>query len=112
MHDQHTLDPSPTASVVLDIGADVGALVLYVPAADLGREIEISQVASSGPRTHAAVRERRLDRGALHCVVYAGLAAGEYTIWADDTTPGGTATVIGGHVTELDWTSIRDDVSP
>ena len=111
MHDQHTLGPSPTASVVLDIGADVGALVLYVAADQIGREIEISQVGSFGPRTHAAVRERRLERGALHCVVYTGLAAGEYTIWADETTPGGTTTVIGGHVTELDWTSIRGDVS-
>jgi len=111
MHEQHTLDPSPTGSVVLDIGADVGALVLYVAADQIGREIEISRLGSDGPRTHAAVRERRLDRGSLHCVVYAGLAAGEYTIWADDTTPGGTATVIGGHVTELDWTSMHDDVS-
>jgi len=111
MHNHHTLQASPNGSVVLDIGADIGALVLYTPATDNGREIEISKVGTSGPRTHAAVRERRLDRGALHCVVYAGLAAGEYTIWADDTTPGGTATVIGGHVTELDWTSIRDGVS-
>jgi hypothetical protein len=111
MHDQHTLDPSPTASVVLDIGADVGALVLHVAADQIGREIEISRLGSDGPRTHAAVRERRIDAGSLHCVVYAGLAAGEYTIWADDTTPGGTVTVIGGRVTELDWTSIRDDVS-
>ena len=111
MHNHHTLQASPNASVVLDIGADIGALVLYMPTTDHGREIEISQVGSSEPRSHAAVRERRLDRGSLHCVVYAGLAAGEYTIWADDTTPGGTATVIGGHVTELDWTSTRDDVS-
>lgn len=110
MHNHHTLQASPNGSVVLDIGADVGALVLYVPATDLGREIEISQVGSSGPRTHAAVRERRMDHGTLHCAVYAGLAAGEYTIWADDTTPGGTATVIGGRVTELDWTSMRDNV--
>ena len=111
MHNHHTLEASPNASVVLDIGADVGALILYTPASEGGREIEISRVGSSGPRTHAAVRERRLDHGSLHCVVYAGLAAGEYTIWADNTTPGGTATVIGGCVTELDWTSIRDDVS-
>lgn len=111
MNNHHTLQASPNASVVLDIGADVGALVLYVPATEHGREIEISRVGSSGRRTHAAVRERRLDRGAVHCVVYAGLDAGEYTIWADDTRPGGAATVIGGRVTELDWISVRDDVS-
>jgi hypothetical protein len=107
MHDQHTLEPSPTGSVVLEIGAEVGALVLYVPAADHGREIEISRIGSAAPRTHAAVRERRLDGGSLYCAVYDGLPASEYTIWADETASGGTVTVIGGHVTEVDWTNRR-----
>jgi hypothetical protein len=103
MHNhQHTLDASESASVVLDIGADVGALILYVPAADYGREIEISR--GTDPRTHAAVRERLVDSGSIYCIVYAGLTAGEYTIWDDETTPGGTVTIIGGEITELDWT--------
>jgi hypothetical protein len=111
MHDQHMLAASPAGSVMLDIGGDVGALVLYVPAAELGREIEVSPDGSTSSaesprrRTHAAVRERRLDDGSLYCVVYERLTAGEYTIWADETTPSGTATVTGGCVTELDWTS-------
>jgi hypothetical protein len=104
MRGQHTMEASPTGSVVLEIGAGVGALVLYVPAVDHGREIEISRIGSGAPRAHAAVRERRLDRGSLYCVVYAGLAAGEYVVWDDQTTPGGTAVVIGGQVTEVDWT--------
>ena len=106
MHDRHTLAVSPTASVMLDIGGDAGALVLYVAASELGREIEVSLVGSAARRTHASVRERRLDRGSRYCVVYDGLAAGEYTIWADDTTPAGTAAVTGGRVTELDWASL------
>jgi hypothetical protein len=103
MHTHHTVDASESGSVVLDIGADVGALVLYVPAAEHGREIEISR--GTEPRTHAAVRERVLDIGTIYCIVYAGLTAGEYTIWDDDTTPGGTVTVTGGEITELDWTA-------
>ena len=101
MHN-HTLDASESASVVLDIGADVGALILYVPAADHGREIEISR--GTDIRTHAAVRERIVESGSIYCVVYPGLVADEYTIWADATTPGGHATVTGGEITEVDWT--------
>jgi hypothetical protein len=80
----------------------VGALILYVPASEHGREIEISR--GTDPRTHAAVRERIVDSGSIYCIVYAGLKAGDYTIWDDDTTPGGQATVVGGEITELDWT--------
>jgi len=103
MHDPHTLAASPAASVVIDIGEDVGGLVLYTPHTDLGREIEVSPVGSTGRRIHAAVRERRLATGSRYCVVYGGLIAGDYTIWKDETTPAGTVTVVGARVTELDW---------
>lgn len=71
---------------MLDIGADVGALVIYLPASEHGREIEIS-LAGASTRTHSAVRERRLDDGSTYCVVYPSLTAGEYTIWSFDGTP-------------------------
>ena len=104
-HHHHATGASPTGSVLLDIGGDVGALVLYVPAAELGREIEVSPVAG-GRRTHAAVRERHVEDGHVYCVVIPGLRAGEYTVWADETTtPAGRVTVAGGTVTELDWSS-------
>ncbi len=105
-HD-HTLDASESASVVLDIGADVGALILYVPESEHGREIEISPSGTDRPRTHAAVRERRLDDGSIYCVVYDKLATGVYTLWDDDVTPAGTVTVTGGQIAEVDWDSLR-----
>jgi len=105
MHDHHTLDASAAGSVLLDIGADVGALVLSVAAKEAGREIEISPSGTEAKRTHAAVRERIVEDGSIFCIVYAGLVAGEYTIWSDASTPAGTVIVTGGTVTELDWTS-------
>ena len=102
MHN-HMLDSSPAGSVMLNIGADTGALVLYVPAARHGQEIEISPVGRDDTRTHAAVRERGLEDGPVYCVVYDGLNAGDYTIWLDESTPAGIATVVGGRVAELDW---------
>jgi hypothetical protein len=102
-HHHHTLDASESASVVLDIGADVGALVLYVAPAEHGREIEISPVATPDQRTHAAVRERIVESGSIFCIVYAGLVEGDYTIWGDATIPVGSVHVAGGEITELDW---------
>ncbi len=101
-HHHHTLGPSEVGAVVLDIGAGVGALIIHVPAARHGDEIDIS--GSDGKRTHSAVRERVLEHGSIYCVVYPALAEGDYTIWADDTTPAGAATIVGGEITELDWT--------
>ena len=67
--------PSGPGSVVLELGNDVGALVLETPAALLGREIEISPVggAMAARRTHSLVRERRTATGTSYAAVYPGL---------------------------------------
>jgi hypothetical protein len=96
--------PSGAGSVVLNVGAEVGALVLYTPEDLDGREIEISaQGAPGARRTHSQVRERRAGRTVQHAAVYPGLAAGDYTIWRDATTPAGVVTVRGGYVTSHHW---------
>jgi hypothetical protein len=93
--------PTGPGSVVLDLGADVGALVLDVAPALCGREIEISP-ADGGPaarRTHALVRERRTSAGTGYAAVYPGLPAADYTIWSAPATPAATVTIRGGRVT-------------
>ena len=93
--------PSGAGSVVLNVGADIGALVLYTPADLDGEEIEISTPGAR--RTHSQVRERRAGGSVQHAAVYPGLAAGDYTVWRDATTPAGIVTVSGGHVTSYHW---------
>ena len=96
--------PSNAGSVVLDLGADIGALILDTPAELAGREIEISP-ASDGPgarRTHALVRERRTGAGTGYAAVYPGLPAGRYTIWRAHT-PVAAVTVTGGQVSSCHW---------
>jgi hypothetical protein len=96
--------PSSAGSVVLNVGDGIGALVLYTPASLDGREIEISVQGAPAPRrTHSQVRERRAGGALQHAAVYPGLAAGDYTIWRDATTPAGLVTVSGGHVTSYQW---------
>ena len=96
--------PSGAGSVVLNVGAEIGALVLYTPADLDGQEIEISaQGALGARRTHSQVRERRAGGIVQHAAVYPGLAAGDYTVWRDATTPSGVVTVSGGEVTSYHW---------
>jgi hypothetical protein len=101
---EHALGPSGPGTVVLDLGAGVGALVMYTPPDLDGREIEISRDDDpSYRRTHSQVRARQLPTGTKYAAVYPGLAAGQYTIWAGDRDQAGTVTIAGGQVTNWNW---------
>jgi hypothetical protein len=95
--------PSGPGTVVLELGADVGALVLNTPAKLDGREIEISRDDQEGRRTHSQVRPRHMTTGTRYAAVYPDLAAGPYTIWADEQNPAGQVVITGGRVTNWSW---------
>ena len=96
--------PSGPGTVVLELGADVGALVLLTPAELDGREIEISRDAVPGARrTHSQVRPRHMPAGTKYAAVYPELPAGQYTIWADEQRPAGRVGITGGQVTNWSW---------
>jgi hypothetical protein len=102
-HTHHTMAMSGQGTVVLDIGADIGALVIYTPPAWHGEEIEVSPLDDPDRRTHAAVRARYTGAGACWSVVIGGLRAGRYVVWRDPGTPAGEVDIVGGTVTEFDW---------
>jgi hypothetical protein len=100
------LGPSHAGSVVLDIGADTGALILHTPADLLGREIDVTPAdAPDAHGTHSLVRERHVSGTTTYAAVYPGLPAGDYIIWRDRATPAGTVTITGGQVTRHQWLS-------
>lgn len=100
---QHSLGPSESGSVVLDLGGDSGALIIYTGPELHGREIEISRADGDGPRTHSAVRERHVRDGVFHSAVYPDLPAAVYTVWWDDRRSAGAISVTGGAVAEFVW---------
>ncbi len=102
---EHIGTASRAGSVVLDLGDDIGALILDAPAELNGREIEISRTAGgTGARhAHSLVRERITAAGVSYAAVYVSVPAGDYTIWRDDDSPAGTVTVLGGQIAHFRW---------
>ncbi|AGL17564.1 hypothetical protein [Actinoplanes sp. N902-109] len=99
----HTLAPSGQGTVVLNIGAGIGALVIHTPGGLHGHEIEVSPVEDPAARTHAAVRARYVRDGVRFSVVLDSLPAGRYVVWRDPVTPLAEVDVAGGAVTEYSW---------
>jgi hypothetical protein len=96
--------PTGPGSVVMELGADIGALVLYTPPGLDGEEIEISRDDEpGGHRPHSQVRARPLPGQTRYAAVYPGLRAGCYTIWRDQRTPAATVSVTGGQVSSCQW---------
>lgn len=91
-------------AAVLDIGEDLGAMVLFAPEALLGREVEVEPDDELLARTHAIVRARRLGERQVFSAVFPALPAGRYRICA----PGEAAmvTITGGEVTQADWPGV------
>ena len=92
-----------TEHAVLDIGEDVGALIIYTPGALLGKEIEVSPRGHDERKVHTQVLERVQNGRTMYAALYLELPAAEYIIWDDDLKPVDQVTIIGGHVAELDW---------
>ena len=107
-------------SVMLDIGGDVGALVVSMPLAMVGLEIEIEPVGGAAPehdhehghghghghghRPHVAVVDRPVTDGHEPSLVFPDLVEGSYELFdkGQDTVLL-TAEIIGGQVTFLEW---------
>ena len=121
---EDTVNENPHAgqgSVMLDIGGDVGALVISMPPAMVGVEIEIAPVGGSsshdhddrhdhghvhghGHRPHVAVVDRPVTDGHEPSLVFPDLVEGSYELFdkGQDTVLL-TAEIIGGQVTFLEW---------
>ena len=119
-------------SVLLDIGDDIGAVVVSMPAAMDGAEVEIRPVgadqpehrhahdhahdhahghdhahdhgAADSPWPHVAVVGRPTPSGVVHSLVFGAVEAGRYELYVRPDGPVElTVDVSGGAVTEASW---------
>lgn len=93
-----------TDALLVDIGGDSGALVVYASEEFVGHEIEIARAEDpSGHPVHNVVRARRVCDAVVCAAVFPTLPAGRYVPHGDWLQSGRTAfSVVGGRVTELD----------
>jgi hypothetical protein len=89
--------------VMLDLGADAGAIVLYTGHELHGREVEISPRGDDDRRAHKQVHARIVPGGTAYAAVFDRLVPGEYTLWVDGLARERRVYVAPWRVTELDW---------
>jgi hypothetical protein len=102
-HHHHNYGPTFEAAVVLDIGGDIGAVVVQTTPALAGHEIELAPEHHDVPLVHTAVRERHLPDRVVHAAVFPAVPAGTYTLIGTAGHRSRSVVVAGGHVTELTW---------
>jgi hypothetical protein len=98
-------------AVLLDIGGDVGALVVSMPASLVGTEVEIRPLRRSVGRDdaehlpHVAVVDRPVGQGRQPSLVFAALEDGGYELF-EKGRPDSVALrvdVMGGEVSAVAW---------
>jgi hypothetical protein len=89
--------------VVLELGDEVGALIVHTDAAMHGVEVEISPDGADDHRSHKEVLERRAGGRPAFTAVFDGLAAGRYTLWVDGAPRARDVEIEGGRIAELHW---------
>jgi hypothetical protein len=96
-------DVGHEGGIVLDIGDDVGALVLHIPSRLLGEEIELAPDDDLSRLVHTVVRERRIGGRCLFLAVFPSLGMGNYRICVRGARAGPMVTIVGGGVVEAHW---------
>jgi hypothetical protein len=103
------IDKVHTENAVLDIGEDIGALVIYTVQEMLGKEIEVSPRDNRALRIHTAVLERKVNGRTFFAALFLELPEGDYITL---TTPPSEITITGGQVAELNWQASNVIIHP
>jgi len=95
-------DPSPVATVVLDIGGDVGAVIVYLADQRVGEELDIQPTGDPARRFHTGVHDRVVDGDSTRVAVFPECRAGTYELLDQEGHPFAAVEAVGGEVHTLD----------
>jgi hypothetical protein len=93
---------APGSVPVLDIGGDIGALLVYLDRPTPCGELEARPLGEPAARFHTGVHARELFGATTHVALYPEVAQGTYEILDHRLEPIAIVHVGGGTVTELD----------
>src|SRR5207302_1838994 len=88
--------------VVLEIGEDLGALIVHADPEMHGVEVEISPAGNDDHRSHKEVLERSAGGRPAFTAVFDGLPAGAYTLWVGGEARAREISIGGSAIAELD----------
>ena len=101
-HEHHSARSHPEF-VVLELGDEVGALILHTDEELHGVEIEISPSRDDELRSHKEVLERSIAGRPAFTAVFDALPAATYTLWYAGEPRARAVRIEGGMIAELDW---------
>lgn len=102
------MSPEPIARphpepVVLDIGGEIGALIVYAEAKLFDTPIEVSPSGADGDKFHQHILERPMPSGTTYAAVFDKVTQGKYTLWLHGEPRIRDFEIIGGTASEVDW---------
>jgi hypothetical protein len=100
---EHYAGRSHPEFVVLEIGEDLGALIVHTDAHMHGIEVEISPTDDDCARSHKEVLERTVGGRPAFTAVFDRLPGGTYTLWTGGVARTRGVAVAGGEISELSW---------
>jgi hypothetical protein len=109
IHEDYAARPHPEF-VVLDIGEDLGALIVHTDPEMHGVEVEISPTEDEARLSHKEVLQRAMNGQPAFTAVFDGLSAGSYTLWVAGQPRARGVMIRGGTITELDWSRLASTV--
>jgi hypothetical protein len=99
----HTHEPAPKGGpVVMDIGGDIGGLIVRLDDSLEGTELPIEFAEDPKRDIHTGVWRRSLGGETVVVAVYPELREGSYRIHAGERHAGAQLQITGGRVAELD----------
>jgi hypothetical protein len=99
----HRHEPAPRGGpVVMDIGGDIGGLIVRLDEAMEGTELPIEFADDPRRDIHTGVWRRPIGGETVVVAVYPGLRAGSYRIHPGECHGGADLEVMGGQVSHLD----------
>lgn len=105
----HRHEPAPRGGpVVIDIGGDIGALIVQLDDSLEGTEIPIEFADDPSRDIHTGIWRRSLGSASVVVAVFPELREGSYRLHAGNGHGGAQLQITGGQVTELD---LRSDLA-
>ncbi len=87
--------------MVLDIGDEVGALLVYLPSDLVGHELHVRTAGRIGPTIHTGIWERTVGGYRVVVAVFPELVGGDYDVLDLDGAHSTTVSIRAGDVTEV-----------